>query len=80
MAARSDHSRRQRAVGPNDIDHVEVWGGIAKEQRIPVYGVEYVLGDGSRICMSLRPDLAEAMLDARELADGRRYPIVEGSP
>lgn len=71
---------RQRAVNPNDIDHVEVWAGISKEWQAPIYGVDYVLGDGSHASMGWWPDLARAMAQARELAAWGPYPIREGEP
>lgn len=71
---------RLRAVGPNDIDHVSVWGGISKETHRPVYGVDYVFGGGSRASMSWREDLSAARREARELAAPGPYPIREGEP
>lgn len=71
---------RLRAVGPNDVDHVAVWGGISKETRRPIYGVDFVFGDGGRASMSWRETLSDAMSDAREMAAEGPYPIREREP
>lgn len=70
---------RLRAVGPNDIDHVAVWGAVTKDWR-PIFGADYILGDGSRVSMSWRDTADEIIADARELAADGPYPIREGEP